>query len=116
MAREHIGARLAHLAKTSMSNKSVTACTMPASGVRPPFLMFVAVRAIAPVAGMPPKSGLQMLAMPCAISSVLDRCLMPVMPSATTADRSDSIAPKRATDNAGLKSSRNRSHPGHAGR
>ena len=30
---------------------------MPATGVRPPFLTLVAVRAIAPVAGMPPKSG-----------------------------------------------------------
>jgi len=40
------------------------ACTMPATGVRPPFRMLVAVRAIAPVAGMPPKIGDAMLAMP----------------------------------------------------
>ena len=39
-------------------------CRRP--GVRPPFLMLVAVRAIAPVAGMPPKSGDAMLATPCA--------------------------------------------------
>ena len=39
---------------------------MPATGVRPPFLTLVAVRAIAPVAGMPPKRPDAMLAMPCA--------------------------------------------------
>ena len=42
---------------------------MPATGVRPPVRTLVAVRAIAPVAGMPPKNGATMLAMPCAISS-----------------------------------------------
>ena len=55
-----------------MSN-NVIACTIPAIGVRPPFLMLVAVRAMAPVAGMPPNSGVTMLAMPCPISSVLLR-------------------------------------------
>ena len=35
-------------------------------------LMFAIVRAIAPVAGMPPKSGEAMFAIPCPISSVLE--------------------------------------------
>ena len=34
---------------------SVMEWTIPAIGVRPPFLIFAAVRAIAPVAGIPPK-------------------------------------------------------------
>ncbi len=63
--------------------------------------MFVAVRAIAPVAGMPPNSGDAMFATPCATSSMFDRCLPPIIPSATTADRSDSIAASIAIVNAG---------------
>ncbi len=42
----------------------------------------VAVRAMAPVAGMPPKRGETILAMPCATNSTLGLCLSPVMPSA----------------------------------
>ena len=38
-----------------MISNSVIACTIPATGVRPPFFTFVAVRAMAPVAGIPPK-------------------------------------------------------------
>ncbi len=63
--------------------------------------MFVAVRAIAPVAGMPPNSGDTMLATPCATSSMFERCRPPIMPSATTADSSDSIAASIAIVNAG---------------
>src|SRR5581483_3853299 len=62
-----------------------------------PFLTFVAVRAIAPVAGMPPKSGEAILATPWATNSKLDLWRPPIMPSATTADNSDSIAAKSAT-------------------
>ena len=42
---------------------------MPATGERAPARTLVTVRAIVPVAGMPPKSGTTKLAMPCAISS-----------------------------------------------
>ena len=73
-------------------SSSVSAWMIPATGVRPPFLTLVAVRAMAPVAGMPPKSGDAMLATPCATSSMFDRCRPPIMPSATTAESSDSIA------------------------
>ena len=69
---------------------------IPASGVRPPVLMFAAVRAIAPVAGMPPKKTDPMFATPCATSSQLDLCLPPIIPSATTALSSDSIPASRA--------------------
>ena len=58
--------------------------------------MFVAVRAIAPVAAMPPKSGLTMLAMPCAMSSWLESCRSSIIPSATTAHSRDSIAASSA--------------------
>lgn len=55
-------------ANRSTSNNT-SACTMPAMGVFPPFLILVAVRAIAPVAGMPPKNGVTKLAIPWAINS-----------------------------------------------
>src|SRR5437773_2697246 len=83
------GIRPAQRPKKSVINSSVIACTIPAIGVRPPFFTFVAVRAIAPVAGIPPNNGEAILAMPCATSSMLERWRPPIMPSATTADRGD---------------------------
>ena len=47
-----------------------------------------------------------MLAKPWATSSTLDLCRLPSMPSATTADSSDSMAARSATVRAGEKSSR----------
>ena len=91
----------AHLPSSSRINRSVIAWTIPASGVRPPARTFVAVRAIAPVAGMPPKIGEMTLATPCATSSTFDLCLVPTMPSATTAESNDSIAASSARVNAG---------------
>ena len=44
-------------AATSRTTSSVSAWTIPATGVRAPERMLVAVRAIAPVAGRPPNSG-----------------------------------------------------------
>ena len=75
---------------------------MPATGVRAPFFTFVAVRAIAPVAGMPRKNGETIFAMPCAISSWFESCLSSIIPSATTADSSDSIAARIAIVTAGM--------------
>ena len=69
-----MGMSAAHRPKKSVISSSVIACMMPATGVRPPFLTLVAVRAIAPVAGMPPNSGATMFATPCATSSMLDLC------------------------------------------
>ena len=63
-------------------------------------LILVIVRAIAPVAGIPPKNGTTTFATPCAINSVLELCLSPITPSATIADNSDSIAPSMAIVNA----------------
>ena len=40
-------------AKSPIAIRMVTACTSPATGVRPPALILVAVLAMAPVAGMP---------------------------------------------------------------
>ncbi|MNV70669.1 hypothetical protein D3C71_1636480 [compost metagenome] len=73
----------------------------PDSGETAPLRMFVAVRAMAPVAGMPPNSGAATFAMPWPISSRLLSCRLPVMPSATTADSRDSIAPSMAMRSAG---------------
>ena len=42
--------------RTTRTMTSVMECTIPAIGVRPPFLMLAAVLAIAPVAGIPPNS------------------------------------------------------------
>ena len=70
---------------------------MPGTGDRAPARMLVAVRAMAPVAGSPPKIGETTLAMPCATSSTLGLCLSPLMRSETTADSSDSRAPSSAT-------------------
>ncbi len=71
---------------------------MPATGVRPPARTLVTVRAIVPVAGMPPNSGLTMLATPCAISSWFGswRGMSPAALSAMRAQSSDSIAPSSA--------------------
>lgn len=59
-------------------------------------LIFVAVRAIAPVAGIPPNNGVIIFATPCATNSIFDRCLPPIIPSATTAESKDSIAARIA--------------------
>ena len=68
--------------------------------------MLVAVRAIAPVAGRPPNSALPKFAIPWAISSVFESCRSPIIPSATTAHSSDSIAPSMAIARAGVSRSR----------
>ena len=96
-------------AATSRTASSVSAWIMPATGVRAPDRMLVAVRAIAPVAGRPPNSGDTMFATPCAISSTFGLCRSPLMRSATTADISDSIAPSIAIVSAGDSSVRIRS-------
>ena len=70
----------------------VAACTMPASGDAAPERTLVVVRAMVPVAGMPPKNGVMKLATPCAINSWLGSWRSSIMPSATRAHSSDSIA------------------------
>ena len=79
-----------------MNSSRKTAWSMPATGPRAPARTLVAVRAMVPVAQMPPNSAEPILATPCATSSQLERCRRPVMPSATTADSSDSMAPSSA--------------------
>ena len=58
--------------------------------------MLVPVRAITPVAGMPPNSGEAMLATPCASTSMFERCRVPAIVSAATADRSNSTPTRKA--------------------
>jgi hypothetical protein len=66
----------------------------------PPLRMFTVVRAIAPVAANPPKNGAMTLPVPSASSSASGSCRVPVMPSETTAQRRDSMAPSSAMANA----------------
>jgi hypothetical protein len=82
---------------------------IPATGVFAPERTFVAVRAIAPVAGNPPNIGEMKLATPCAKSSTFELCLVWLMRSATTAESSDSMAPSIATVNVGESSVSTRS-------
>ena len=73
---------------------------MPDSGLLAPARTLVAVRAIVPVTAMPPKIADPILAMPCATSSMLERCLRPVMLSATFADKRLSTPPRSVKDSA----------------
>ena len=57
-------------------------------------------RATVPVAQMPPNSAEPILAIPCGTSSMLEGWRRPVMPSATIAESSDSMAPSSAKDSA----------------
>ncbi len=66
--------------------------------------MFVAVRAMAPVTGMPPTIGTTTLATPCATSSAFELCRPPAIESATTADSRLSSAASTATVKAGCSS------------
>lgn len=78
------------------SNHMITAtrnreCTMAEMDDIAPARIFVAVRAMAPVAENPPKNTEATLPMPCEISSIFELCLSPVMLSATTQASSDSM-------------------------
>ncbi len=95
-----IGRRPISGASTMTATSTVSAWTIAATGDRPPDRKFVAVRAMAPVAGMPPKNGVTTLPTPSAISSASGSCRVPAIPSAITADSSDSIPPSMATANA----------------
>ena len=88
-------------ASSRITSSRNTACTTPASGLVAPLRMLVAVRAMAPVAAKPPNSGAMMLAAPWPMSSWFESWRAPVMPSATTAVSSDSMAPNKAMANAG---------------
>ena len=100
-ARQDMGINFAHLPNKSIINSSVIEWTIPEIGVRPPIFTLVAVLAIAPVAGIPPKKGVTILATPCAISSVLDLWFPSIILSETTAESKDSILPNRAMVMAG---------------
>ena len=58
------------------------------------------------MAGSPPKSAETILPQPVATSSILERCFLPIIPSATTAESKLSIPAKKAIVKAGLKSLR----------
>src|SRR5581483_10611265 len=66
------GTNRASGAAASKIVSSVSACTMPATGVPAPERILVAVRAIAPVAGIPPSSGDAIFATPCATNSTFE--------------------------------------------
>ncbi len=92
-------------AASSTTASSVSACTMPAMGEAAPARTLVMVRAMVPVAGMPPKKGTTKLATPCAISSWLGSWRgNSVALSATRAHSSDSMAPSIAIVSVGISS------------
>ncbi len=92
-------------AAASTTTSSVAECTMPATGLVAPERTLVTVRAMVPVAGMPPKAGATMLATPCAISSWLGSWRgASIRLSATRAHSSDSIAPSMASVSVGKTS------------
>ena len=95
-ARQAIGMCFVSGPRKSRMSSSTMAWMMPAIGLRPPLLMLVIVRAMAPVTGIPPKIGTMMLAAPWAISSVFESWRSPMTPSATVAESSDSMAPSTA--------------------
>ena len=62
-------------------------------------MILAAVLAIAPVAGIPPNNAEPILPIPCATSSIFERCFEFIILSATTHERSDSIAARTAIVN-----------------
>ena len=101
-------------AASSTMSASVAACTMPAMGLVAPARRLVTVRAMVPVAGMPPKNGTMKLATPWAMSSWLGSCFLwcglVASWSATRAHSSDSMAPSSAMVTVGVTSRRTVSH------
>src|SRR5699024_7480702 len=93
----------AYGANKSNVNKTNTLLKTPEQRLTAPLLIFVAVRAIAPAAGIPPNKGVMILAKPCPNNALFDRCCFPVIPSATTADSKDSIPPSMAITKAGCQ-------------
>ncbi len=92
--------------------KSTTAWVIAARRVRPPERTFTAVRAMAPVAGMPPNSGATTLASPWPNSSRSGSCgAASLMPSATFAERRLSSPASSAIANAADTSSPSCSPP-----
>ena len=95
-----MGIRAARGIRNTRVTRTTTACTIPATGEFPPFLMLAAVRAMAPVAGIPPNRAEAVLPMPWATSSMLELCRPPIISSATTQDSRDSMAARIAMVNA----------------
>ena len=91
-----MGIRAAYGMRNTRIRRSTAAWTIPATGLRPPFFMLAAVLAMAPVAGMPPKSADAAFPTPWATSSMLELCFPPIMPSATTQESRDSMAASTA--------------------
>ncbi len=91
-----MGISAAYGMRKASTASSTSACTMPATGVRPPLFTLAAVRAMAPVAGMPPNSTDATLPTPWATSSMFARWCELIMESATTHESSDSMAAKMA--------------------
>lgn len=95
----------ASVANRSRKARTNRICTTLEIGLTTPERIFVAVRAIKPVAGIPPNSGGMILAIPWLKNSRFESCFLPsFIPSATTADNRYSIAPNAAMINAGCQS------------
>src|SRR5690554_8046565 len=92
-AKHAMGINFANGDNTSIIISNTKAWTIPAIGVRPPLLTLVAVLAMAPVAGIQPNIDEKQFAIPWPTNSTLERWRQPIIPSLTTADKSDSIPP-----------------------
>ena len=97
---------LASGAATSTEDRKGVAWTMRADRGRRRLMMMVMVRAMVPVAGMPPKNGVMKLATPCAISSWLGLCRSSIRPSAMRAHSRDSMAPSNVSVRVGMNRKR----------
>ncbi len=95
-ASEAIGRWPSTGARVSTASSRKSEWNRAANGERAPLRTLVAVRAIAPVAAMPPKKGATRLPRPWATSSASGSWRRRIMASATTAESSDSIAPRKA--------------------
>ena len=91
-------------ASTNMASKMPSAWKMPVRRVTAPDFTATLVRAIAAVAGMPPKNGTMMLPIPCARSSRLLSSLAPVIREAVAPHNRLSIIASTAILTAGAKS------------
>ncbi len=101
--RAAIGTNAASGASATIISSTPSAATIPATGCSRAGADIVAVRAMAPVAGMPPMQAPALIGDALRHHSQLERWRRPVMPSATMADSSDSIPPSRKIVKAGRK-------------
>ena len=94
-------------ASTNMDSSSIPACITPVSLVSHPAFIATLVLAIAAVAGTPPKKGITILPIPCAISSLSALSSSFFIFPADAPQSRLSIIPRAAIESAGTNRSQN---------